>query len=141
MTLIEIINGINGIALKQPAIKEVIKSGNIYDLSESRNAKFSVFCTTQGTHTSNVKDGYTTYNFFLYYVDRLQSDESNKLEIQSTGMEVLKNVIRVFQRDFDVEIDSADYQVFTERFSELCAGVYATVSIIAYDENCIEDYE
>lgn len=141
MTLIEIINGFNEIAQKQPAIKGVIKSGNIYDLSENRNAKFSTFCVTQGTHSTNIVEGYTTYNLFLYYVDRLKSDESNKLEIQSTGMEVLKNVLRTFSRNYDTEITTSDFQVFTERFSELCAGVYATVSIIAYEDNCLEDYE
>lgn len=140
MTLIEIINGFNDIALRQPAIQDVLKSGNIYDLNESRNAKFSTFCATQGTHNSNISDGYTNYNFYLYYVDRLKTDESNKLEIQSTGIEVLKNIIRTFQKDYDCEIDSVEYQVFTERFSEVCAGVYATISVMADDENCLEYY-
>lgn len=140
MTLQEIINGFNEISVKQPNVNQYIKSGNIYDLSSDRNAKFSVFCVTQGTHTANIVEGYTTYNLFLYYVDRLKSDESNKIEIQSVALEVLKNIVRTFRNKYDVDIDTVDFDVFTERFSELCAGAYATISIVAYEDNCLEEY-
>ena len=141
MTLQEIINGFNEISVKQPNIHQYIKSGNIYDLSTERNAKFSVFCVTQGTHTSNIVNGYTTYNLFLYYVDRLKSDGSNKIEIQSVALETLKNIIRTFRNKYDADIDTADFEVFTERFSELCGGAYATISIISYEDNCTEYYD
>lgn len=140
MTLKEIIDAFNQISIEQPVVREYIKSGNIYDLSSERNSKFGVFCVTQGTHTANIDDGYTTYNFFLYYVDRLSSDKSNKIEIQSTGLEVLKNIIRVFREDYDCDVTRADFDVFTERFSEECAGCYATISIVAYEDNCIERF-
>lgn len=140
MTLKEIIDVLNEISIEQPSIREYIKSGNIYDLNSERSAKFGVFCVTQGTHSANIVDGYSTYNLFLYYVDRLASDNSNKIEIQSTGMEVLKNILRVFREDYDVEITTADFDVFTERFSEECAGCYATISIIAFEDNCIDRF-
>ena len=141
MTLQEIINSFNEISIKQPNISQYIKSGNIYDLSQDRNAKFSVFCVSQGTHSTNITEGYSTYNLFLYYVDRLKSDESNKIEIQSVGIETLKNIVRVFKKNNDVEIDTIDFEVFTERFSEMCAGAYAILSIVTYDENCVEEYD
>ena len=142
MTLQEIINGFNEISIKQPNINQYIKSGNIYDLSQDRNAKFGVFCVTQGTHSTNINQGYSSYNLFLYYVDRLKSDDSNKIEIQSVGIETLKNIVRVFKNNYDVQIDTVDFDVFTERFTELCAGAYATVTIISFDEdNCIEIYD
>ena len=140
MNLKEIIDGFNEIAMKQPLINEYIKSGNIYDLSKERTARPGIFCVTQGTHSTNIVEGYSTYNLFLYYVDRLKSDESNQIEIQSVGIETLKNILRVFARDFDVEITQADFDVFTERFTELCAGVYCTVSLTAYEENCLEEF-
>lgn len=140
MKLKEIIDGFNDIALRQPLINEYIKTGNIYDLSKERTARPSVFCVTQGTHSTNIEEGYSTYNLFLYYVDRLKSDESNKIEIQSAGIETLKNILRVFAKEYDAEITTADFDVFTERFTEMCAGVYCTVSIISYEDNCIEDF-
>lgn len=141
MTLLEIINALNDISIKQPNIYEYIKSGNVYDLNSDRNAKFGVFCCTQGTHTSNVVEGYTTYNLFIYYIDRLKSDDSNKLEIQSVGIETLKNIVRVLSNKYDIEVSEINFEVFTERFSELCAGAYGTLSIISYEDNCLEEYD
>ena len=141
MTLIEIINALNEISIKQPNINQFIKSGNIYDLNSDRNAKFPVFCVTQGTHGTNIKEGYTTYNLFLYYVDRLKSDETNKLEIQSVALDTLKNIVRILVYKYDIECETIDFEVFTERFSELCAGAYATISIISYEDNCLEEYD
>ena len=140
MTYQEIVTAFNNISLTQPNVNQYIKSGNIYDLSSDRNAKFSVFCVTPGTHTTNLREGYTTYNLFLYFVDRLKSDESNKLVVQSTALETLKNIIRVFVSAYDVECDTVDFEVFTERFSEVCSGAYATISITSYEENCLEEF-
>lgn len=140
MTYQEIVTAFNNISLTQPNVNQYIKSGNIYDLSSDRNAKFSVFCVTPGTHTTNLREGYTTYNLFLYFVDRLKSDESNKLVVQSAGIETLKNIIRVFVSTYDVECDTVDFEVFTERFAEVGAGAYATISITSYEENCLEEF-
>lgn len=140
MTYQEIVTAFNNISLTQPNVNQYIKSGNIYDLSTDRNAKFSVFCVTPGTHTTNLREGYTTYNLFLYFVDRLKSDESNKLVVQSAGIETLKNIIRVFVSTYDVECDTVDFDVFTERFAESCSGAYATISITSYEENCLEEF-
>ena len=140
MTLKQVIDQFNEIALKQPVISTVLGSGNIYDLNEDRNAKFGVFCLTQGTHSTDLSNGFSTYNFFLYYVDRLQSNESNKIEIQSTALETLKNILRTFIQETDSELTQADFQVFTESFAAVCAGAYATISIIVEDNNCIEKF-
>lgn len=140
MNLKEVIEGLNSIALSQPDVNDYVKSGNIYDINEQRNIKYSVFCVTQGTHSYNFTNGYNTFNFILYYVDRLQSDGDNKVEVQSTAIETLKNIIREFMKEYDVEIETASFEVFTESFSSLCAGAYTTVSIFVDDENCLETY-
>lgn len=140
MNLKDIVEALNSIALKQPAINEIIKSGNVYDLNENRNANFSVFCAVQRTHNYDLSNGRNTYNFFLYYIDRLQSDESNKIDIQSTGIEVLKNICRTFSLEYedDCEINNVDFEVFSQSFAQLCAGAYATISINCFDENCVD---
>ena len=140
MNLKEVIDSLNSIALSQPDINSYVKSGNIYDLNENRDAKYSVFCVTQGTHSYDFEGGFNTFNFILYYVDRLQSDADNKIEIQSTALESLKNIIRVFRKENDIELSTASFEVFTESFSALCAGAYATISVIVYDDNCTEQY-
>ena len=140
MTLKQVIDKFNEIALKQPTISTIIPGGDIYELNKDRNVKYGVFCATQGTHTADLDNGNTTYNFFLYYVDRLKSDESNKIEIQSTALETLKNILHTFIQETDSELSKCDFQVFTESFAAVCAGAYATISIIVEDNNCIEKF-
>lgn len=136
MTLEETIKALNKIALDQPAVNEVIESGDIYDLNSHRSANFGVFCCTQGQHTTDIENGQNTYRFFLYYVDRLKSDNSNKIEVQSTALEVLKNIVRTFVREYDAEISRFDFDVFTESFAQLCAGAYTTLDLVVDDDNC-----
>lgn len=140
MNLKETIDKLNSIAISQPNVNDYIKSGNIYDLSENRNANFSVFCVTQGTHSYDFENGYNTFNFILYYVDRLTSDGNNKIEIQSTAIETLKNIIRTYSKETDVDIATADFEVFTESFAQLCAGAYTTISVIVDDNNCLDEF-
>jgi len=138
MNLKNVIDGLNSIAMEQPEINQYIESGNIYDLNSDRDARFSIFCVTQGTHSYDFENGLNNFNLILYYVDRLKSDQSNKIEIQSTGIEVLKNILRTFSHNFDVEFSSVDFEVFTQSFSEMCAGCYSTISIQVNDNNCLE---
>ena len=140
MTLKQVIDKFNEIALKQPTISTILPGGDIYALNKERDIKFGVFCLTQGTHSTDLSNGFSTYNFFLYYVDRLQSNESNKIEIQSTALETLKNILRTFIQETDSELTQADFQVFTESFAQLCAGAYATIAVVVEDDNCIERF-
>ena len=140
MTLKQITDALNAIALEQPAVRQAIESGNIYDLNEDRNARFGVFCATQQNHTYDLEEARMDYNFYLYYVDRLKSNEENKLEIQSTGIQVINNIMRTFQRLYDVDITNINYTPFTESFSEMCGGVYANITISVYDEGCTDIY-
>lgn len=140
MTLKEIIDALNEISIEQPSIREYIKSGNIYDLNSERSAKFGVFCCTNATHEYSVENALMNFTFYLYYVDRLSSDESNKTEIQSTGISTINNIIRTFVEDYDVDVSNISYETFTERFSEMCAGVWGTVTISVFDEGCLERF-
>ncbi len=140
MTLVEVIDALNYISLQQPAVNQYIKSGNIYDLNEDRNARFGVFCCTQQTHSYDYNTGLNTFQFVLYYVDRQKSNADNAIQIQSTGIEVLKNVLRTFSKTYDVDLDTSDFVVFTESFAELCSGAFTTVNIQTYDDNCVVDY-
>lgn len=140
MTLKEVIYSLNNIALKQPDVNSVVKSGNIYNLNSDRNIKYSTFCCTQSNHNYDFNNGMNTFRFILYYVDRLQSDGDNKIEVQSTAIETLKNIIRTFSKDNDIEIDEVEFSVFTESFAGLCGGAYASVSIEVGDGNCLEEF-
>ena len=53
---------------------------------------------------------------------------------------MLKNIIRTFIGEYDVDIDTADFTVFTQSFSEMCAGVYTNISVAVDDDGCVEEF-
>lgn len=143
MTLKQIFNALNRIAGAQPLINSVVETGDIYDINEKADVEFSVFCAVNATHTYSVDENLMNYTFVLYYVDRLTSDQSNKIDVQSSAIQVLNNIIKTFSDEYgDVaEItNSVSYEVFTESFKQLCAGAYATVTIQADVYPCLETY-
>lgn len=138
MTLKEVLDKLNEIAIKQPEINEIIDDGNIYHLNEKRNAKYAVFCAVQNIHTADLENATNTFQFWLYYVDRLTSDKDNKIEVQSTAIECLKNILRTFSKETDAEYAGLEFHMFTDSFDGLCAGAYASIGIITDDDGCTE---
>lgn len=140
MTIQEIINILQKIALTQPNVRSV-GEGDIYDsLNAEGSTRYAYFFITQNRHQQI--DDIDRYSLNIFYVDRLEDDKSNKLQIQSIGKEVLGNVFNVFCEEFDIEVPTIEYQVFTERFSDYCAGVYATVAFeVMRETDCADFYD
>ena len=140
MNLLQIITYINGLADAQPNINTIVKSGNIYDLNTAGDVEYGAFCLTQQPH--NDTDGWRTYSFYLFVVDRLLADKSNKIEIQSAAMDALSNIINVLKNNDELEIsENVTYHTFTQRFASECAGCYALINISVPISDCSEDYE
>lgn len=140
MTLYKVIETIKMLALKHPNINSAYE-GNIYDIMNGNpQQKYASVVLTQQSHTQD--DTYDHYGFNLFYVDRLVDDmEDNRVQIQSTGKSMLSNIIKAFCEEFDAECENINYQTFTERFADECAGVYCTITIdIVKDINCTEQY-
>lgn len=139
MTLKQLVKTINDIAAKQPNVNTILKSGDIYTLNEDGKVDYSVFALVQGQHTETTE--FRNYNLTFYFVDRLEETEYNRIEIQSHGIEVLSNIINTLRNNQDLYIDETiTYQVFTESFSDVCAGVYANVIISVPISDCFEDF-
>ena len=140
MTLYETIDLLKKIALKHPNIGSA-SEGNIYEyMNANPSVKYGVFFITQGTHSQD--EMFNHFEFTLFYVDRLVDDmEDNRLQIQSAGKEMLSNIITFFCEEFDAECDNITYQPFTQKFTDLTAGVYATITIdMPKDVICPEEY-
>lgn len=140
MTLYTVIETIKMLALKHPNINSAYE-GNIYDIMNANpGQKYASVVLTQQQHTQD--DIYEHYNFNIFYVDRLVGNmEDNRLQIQSTGKNMLSNIIKAFCEEFDAECDTINFHTFTERFADECAGVYATITIDMVKEiNCDEKY-
>ena len=129
MTLQEIINIIKEIGSIQPNVNSTTE-GSIYEvLNNNPSINYANFHITQNKHQIE-NENFIIYNFIFFYVDRLTADKSNKVSIQSIGIEVLNNIIRTLRNKFeDIDITNTDFQPFTERFSDNCAGVYSNISI------------
>lgn len=139
MTLKEIKEKIEGIAERQPNINTVVKSGDIYELNTEGTITYRAFCLTQQPHTE--REGFRTYNFYMFVVDRLLSNGLNKIAVQSAAIETLSNIINTLRGNFDLEInDNITYQTFTQRFASECAGAYTSVSITVPVTICADTY-
>lgn len=139
MTLKEIKILIETIADKQPNVNTIVKSGDIFDLNKKADVDYSAFCLTQQPHTET--EDFRTYHFYMFYVDRLTADGTNKIAVQSTAIEVLNNVIKTLRNNDELElIGTITYNTFTQRFSSECAGAYCDISIEVPIEPCADDY-
>lgn len=140
MTLFETFKIINQVAVTEPNIHTIVNTGNVFDLNnDNAQVKYSAFCVQQQEH-QQIGD-YVTYRFNLFYVDRLTDDKRNKLEVQSTAISTLQNIIRGL---IDIELidvgEEVTYQTFTERFSAECAGAYCSLSVTSATPICYEEY-
>ena len=140
MTLYAIIDKLKMLALKHPNVNSAYE-GNIYDIMNANpEQKYASVVLTQQSHTQD--DTYDHYGFNLFYVDRLVDNmDDNRVQIQSTGKSMLSNIIKAFCEEFDAECENINYQTFTERFADECAGVYCTITIdMVKDIYCTEKY-
>lgn len=139
MTLKQVIETMKGIAQAQPAVSLIIDN-DIFRLNAKPDATYGVFAYTQQQHSGNVESSLHRFAFTLFYVDRLNEDHSNEVEVQSVGIQVLENILRAL---FQAGIFGGDYTIntFTQRFLDDCAGAFANVTFeVLQDSNCEENY-
>lgn len=141
MTLFEFIKIMEKIALMQPGINQVVP-GNVYQLNSDKEAEFAVFSWQHRQHQEDIEGDYRLYSFQLFYVERETQDGSNILESQSTGMDILSNIIRTIVNGLEISLYSTPvYQPFEQKFAQMCAGCYVTVTFqVPNDCICEETY-
>ena len=124
-------------AKDQPNLNTVMLH-DIYRLNHLPDIKYGAFVieTEQGVNT----DSLFRFNLILYYVDRLTSDKKNMLDIQSTGIDVLHNILVSLPEE--VDLISSTYRVFDQKFKDDCAGAYVSVSLdVPVNYTCDENDE
>lgn len=140
MNLKNVVDIINHVSMTQPNVRQ-FGEGSVYDLNSNPSNKYANIVLTQREHTETEQT--FIFNFVIFYVDRLVDDlESNKLQIQSHGIEVLSNIFKTLEQDYDFEIFEKIYTPWTQRFTDECCGVYVNVRIEVYkDLICPELYD
>lgn len=128
MNYYEIINKVKEVSTKHILVNEV-KDGDVYEWLNSKNHKYPcVVITPQTLNTDNGSDT-QTLNLVIFYIDRLTDTQENKLYIQSQGTTVLGQIIDKLGEDFELDNTTVTYTPFTEKFTDMCAGVYATFDL------------
>lgn len=140
MTLQQVIKAFEVVASKQPSVNMIVQN-DIFRLNACADAKYGVFAWTQGQHSSSVDSSMIVYAFTFFYVDRLKSDLSNQIEIQSVGVDVLDNILRTLD-DKGLYVNSSyNFQPFNQRFLDECAGVFCNVTFqVPVNLMCAENF-
>ena len=134
MTLLQITETIRKISLNEPNIQSFV--GEFLDLN-SVDAEYGAIILQQRTHRRD--DEFITYSFYLGYADRLNEDKSNEVEIQSTGIQVIDNIVYSLEnRGIDTSVGS--YNTFTQRFLAEAAGTYVELNIQVPVGECEDDF-
>ena len=140
MNLYQVIKAIEKTAAMQPTVGTIVRN-DIFRLNASPVVRYGTFAWLQGEHATSGDGTLMDWSFTFFYVDRLTIDKGNEVQIQSTGIETLENILRQLE---DLEIFAGDYTftTFNQRFSDECAGVFCRVTLqTAKDGICATAYE
>lgn len=144
MTLQALLNIIGSIGIEDKLINFAGAGGSIYDINDLTIRDYPIlYVSPTGTH--RVEENFTSYQLTIFYIDRLLEDNSNGTNIHSTGVEVLKNIIRKVATLDGVIGVSDEYTINlfteTERMKDRCNGAYATLEITVLNDYVCPDYE
>lgn len=135
MKLKDLVNLIKHISLSQPDVHSFYE-GDVYKAMNANAAiDYASVVLTYNNFTHNEDDESTTYNMYLFYVDREVSDDSNQLDVQSHSIDVLKSIIHTIE-NYDVIVNQSIYHPFKERFGDECSGAYAEIALTVIDGEC-----
>ena len=138
MTLAQVIDIFEKVAMQQPSINMIVRN-DVFRINTSPSLKYGVFAWTQGQHSGSIA-GMTSYAFSFFYVDRLKEDLSNQVEVQSAGCETIGNILRALE-EYDIEVGNYTMQTFNQRFTDECAGVFCNVALsVPQVSACPETY-
>ena len=136
MTLRDTILALEAIAAAQPAVAMIVRN-DIFRLNSLPDARYGVFAWTQQQHSVPEDADRLRFTFNLFYIDRLLEDESNQIEVQSTAVSVLSNILRTLPEYGVFQGGDAVIRTFNQRFADLCAGAFATVTLeVGVDTRC-----
>jgi hypothetical protein len=123
-------------ALKHQFVQEFFE-GDVYDIMNTKDRKYpTVILTTERIDDTN---GYQTITASLFCIDRLTSDGVNKLEVQSICQTILQGILLKLESDYpEMTIQTESFVPFTEKFKDLCAGMYVECSL-SYPSIICED--
>ena len=125
MNFYNIIQNILGTSSKHKNVKEV-SEGDIYVYLNSGEHKYPCVFLTFGEVTDSEMS--RNANCTLFYVDRLLDNCKNKIDIQSCAITTLEDLKVSFEQKYGI-MAQTEITLFTEQFSDMCAGGYMPIQI------------
>lgn len=132
MTIERLLYDISEISLKNNLVNAAYAGPSIYNINGTTVLDYP-YLFTSPTDDITVGENTTRYGLTIYFVDRLLADSSNEVDVFSTGVETLKNIIRQLEL-LDEIVDVTDEPIIrlfteTQRMADACAGAYCRLSI------------
>ena len=138
MNLYQFISTVKQIALAHKDVN-TFNEGDVYEIMNSGQHTYPATVLTINNITTNEQSHYQTINCVLFYIDRLTDDNSNKTMIMSQGFNVLKQIKDKAVESIPWSFETANYTPYTEKFGDLCAGVYLECTIELEDDVICSD--
>ena len=128
MTIKEVKKLLNNLATDHKQIND-FGWGDVWEIGESKSITYPLmYCTIQNSNVSG-----KTFNLSLsiIFADLVFEDEKNEDDVISDQMLICQDIIAQLRSDtFDFTLgQSVNINFFTERLSDLVAGVQATISL------------
>lgn len=131
MTLLQLCKELGELAVSRKLVLFSGAGASLGELNPLEIDSYPVFfIIPAGTHT--VSDNTAKYSLVLYYIERLLENNSNTIDIFSSAVENLRNII-IGARDIPGVLDTEDnYSIrlfMPEKLNDRLAGAYAEVRI------------
>ena len=135
MTLKNLADELGKLAISQRLVEFSAAGASLGELNPMNIVYPCFYIIPAGNHY--VMENTTRFGLVLYYVDRLLEDSSNEIDIMSSAVENLKNIL-VGAKDIPgvvkVEETYTIKNFFPEKWNDRVCGAYATVNITVVND-------
>lgn len=138
MNLFQLIHTIKNTAGKANLVSSV-KDGDVYENLNSGTQTYPVVNVTIDNITKD-ETGTSSVTMNIFYIDRLEDNNRNKTQVQSSAVTVLEQIMNKLEDEQAFDFTSKTFYPFTEKFADLCAGSYVTCTLeLQLDTLCDND--
>lgn len=127
MTFYEVIQAIERVAARYPSIQMIVRQ-DVTRLNEVADARYGVFSWQTESSNGSTTSGVDTYNFVLFYADRLTGGMNDLEMVQSVGYSTLNAILNDLG-DEGVGVGAYTFTPFEHRFADDCGGVWCRCSL------------
>lgn len=121
-------------------IVRLVVPNDIFRLNTMPDARYPAIGWTQRQHRVDMAAGLQYFSFAIFYVDRLMESKINEVGIQSTGVNILTDLLRFMEDNGAYTYGDVTFTTFNQRFTDECAGAYVSVTFqVPVDTLCVDE--